>query len=57
MINTPSQYRQLAATVAAAGTLGSVNGKVIEYTTSHDIMPEPTFRMGVGYVGMIFCGP
>jgi AmmeMemoRadiSam system protein B len=45
----------MAATVAAARTLGSANGHVIEYTTSYDIMPERTFRMGVGYVGMIFC--
>ena len=47
----------MAATVAAARTLGSESGKVIEYTTSHDVMPERKFRMGVGYVGMVFGAP
>ncbi|MBI5118839.1 AmmeMemoRadiSam system protein B [Candidatus Poribacteria bacterium] len=46
----------MAATVAAARALGSTTGRVIEYTTSYDVMPEPVFRMGVGYVGMVFCG-
>lgn len=46
----------MAATVAAAKALGCAAGRTIEYTTSYDVMPEREFRMGVGYVGMIFCG-
>jgi hypothetical protein len=45
----------LAATVGAAKALGSKAGRVIAYTTSFDVAPEREFRMGVGYVGMIFC--
>ncbi len=45
----------MAATVAAAKALGSTSGQTIEYTTSYDVMPEPMFRMGVGYVGIVFC--
>ncbi|GAB4348367.1 MAG: MEMO1 family protein [Candidatus Abyssubacteria bacterium] len=47
----------LAATVAAARTMGSSEGLTIEYTTSYDVVPEREFRMAVGYVGMIFCRP
>jgi hypothetical protein len=46
----------MAATVAAARALGSIAGRVIEYTTSYDVIPEPMFRTAVGYVGMVFCG-
>jgi AmmeMemoRadiSam system protein B len=45
----------MAATVAAAGALGCAKGLTIDYTTSYDVIPERTFRMAVGYVGMIFC--
>jgi MEMO1 family protein len=44
----------LAATVAAAKALGSDAGRLIEYTTSFDVVPDPPFRMAVGYAGMIF---
>ncbi|RJP72661.1 MAG: AmmeMemoRadiSam system protein B [Candidatus Abyssobacteria bacterium SURF_17] len=46
----------LAATAAAAKAMGCSGGRVIEYTTSYDVMPEGEFRMAVGYVGMVFCG-
>jgi AmmeMemoRadiSam system protein B len=45
----------MAATVAAAEALGCAKGLTIDYTTSYDVVPERTFRMAVGYVGMIFC--
>ncbi len=44
----------MAATIAAARTMGSASGLTVEYTTSYDVMPEREFRMAVGYVGMIF---
>ncbi len=47
----------MAATVAAAKTLGCSAGLTVEYITSHDVAPEREFRMAVGYVGMVFCGP
>lgn len=47
----------MAATVAAARALGCVEGKTIEYVTSHEITRERAFRMAVGYVGMIFPAP
>lgn len=46
----------LAATVGAARTCGCRAGAILAYTTSFDVMPEREFRMGVGYVSMIFCG-
>jgi len=45
----------MAATVAAADALDCAKGLTIDYTTSYDVVPERTFRMAVGYVGMIFC--
>lgn len=45
----------MAATVAAAAALGCQSGLTIDYTTSYDVVPERTFRMAVGYVGMVFC--
>jgi AmmeMemoRadiSam system protein B len=45
----------MAATVAAAASLGCASGLTIDYTTSYDVVSERTFRMAVGYVGMIFC--
>ncbi len=47
----------LAATVAAAKALHCKSGTVVAYRTSHDVSPDREFRMGVGYVGMVFCGP
>jgi AmmeMemoRadiSam system protein B len=44
----------LAATVAAADAMGAVNGVLLEYRTSHDLSEEPEFRMGVGYVGIVY---
>jgi AmmeMemoRadiSam system protein B len=44
----------MAATVAAAAALDCASGLTIDYTTSYDVVPERTFRMAVGYVGMIF---
>lgn len=45
----------MAATVAAAKALGCGSGLTIQYTTSYDVIPDRTFRMAVGYVGMVFC--
>ena len=44
----------LAATVAAAKAMGSEKGYLLEYTTSHDVMPEGEFEMAVGYAGILF---
>ena len=44
----------LAATVAAAQTLGAERGYLLDYTTSYDVVPEPVFRMAVGYAGLLF---
>jgi len=44
----------LAATVAAAKAMGAGKGYLLEYTTSHDIMPEGEFEMAVGYAGILF---
>lgn len=44
----------LAATVAAAKALGAEKGYLLEYTTSHDVMPEGEFEMAVGYAGILF---
>jgi len=44
----------LAATVAAAKAMGADKGCLLEYTTSHDVMPEGGFRMAVGYAGIVF---
>ena len=44
----------LAATVAAASAMGAEKGRLIEYTTSYDVMPEGEFQMGVGYAGIVF---
>jgi MEMO1 family protein len=40
-----------AACIAAAGELGAVQGKKIEYSTSYDLRPDSSF---VGYVGVLF---
>jgi len=44
----------VAATVAAAKFLGVSEGRLIEYTTSFDVMPDREFQMAVGYAGIIF---
>ncbi len=44
----------LAATVAAARTLGAERGYLLDYTTSYEVAPEPVFRMAVGYAGLLF---
>ena len=44
----------LAATVAAAKTMGAEKGHLLEYTTSHDVMAEGEFDMAVGYAGIVF---
>jgi len=45
----------IAATVAAARSMGAGQGGLVEYTTSHDVMGEPpdAFRMAVGYAGIV----
>ncbi len=43
-----------AATVAAAKAMGAEKGYLLEYTTSHDVMPEGEFEMAVGYAGILF---
>jgi hypothetical protein len=48
----------VAATLAAARFLGSTGGRLVEYTTSYDVLREHYERTGptdfVGYAGMIF---
>ncbi|RJP16137.1 MAG: AmmeMemoRadiSam system protein B [Candidatus Abyssobacteria bacterium SURF_5] len=45
----------MAATAGAAKVFGCRAGQVVAYTTSYDMAPEREFRLGVGYVGMLFC--
>jgi AmmeMemoRadiSam system protein B len=44
----------LAATVAAVKAIGAEKGYLLEYTTSHDVMPEGEFDMAVGYAGILY---
>ena len=44
----------MAATVMAARTAGAQRGRLIDYTTSYDVVPEGEFRMAVGYAGLLF---
>ena len=44
----------MAATVAAVEAMGAEKGYLLEYTTSHDVMPEGEFEMAVGYAGILF---
>lgn len=44
----------LAATVSAAKALGAGRGYLVDYKTSYDVVPEPEFRMAVGYAGILF---
>ena len=43
-----------AAAAAAAAEIGSGGGILLEYTTSHDVMPRGAPSMFVGYAGIIF---
>ncbi len=44
----------IAATVAAAQTLGAEQGYLLEHTTSQDVMPDRPASDFVGYAGIIF---
>jgi AmmeMemoRadiSam system protein B len=44
----------LAAAAAYARARGRESGHVLEYTTSFRERPEPVFRMGVGYAGVVW---
>jgi MEMO1 family protein len=44
----------VAAAVAAARVKGKKKGLLLEYTTSHDVMPRGRPSMFVGYAGMVF---
>lgn len=44
----------MAAAVSAARCLGAEAGRVLEYTTSAEVLPERGADCAVGYVGMVF---
>jgi MEMO1 family protein len=44
----------IAAAIEASKALGAEKGYLLEYTTSHDVMPEREFEMAVGYAGILF---
>jgi hypothetical protein len=44
----------IAATLAFARAAGRQTSVLLEYTTSHDVVPEPEFNMAVGYAGVVF---
>lgn len=44
----------MAATVSAAKAMHAKKGVLIEHTTSHEVMREGDFEMGVGYAGIVF---
>lgn len=44
----------MAAAVSAARCFGAEAGRVLEYTTSADVLPERGADSAVGYVGMVF---
>jgi AmmeMemoRadiSam system protein B len=44
----------LAAAVAFARARGVTGGTLLEYTTSYRELPEPVFRTGVGYAGLLW---
>ncbi|KPK96170.1 hypothetical protein AMJ80_01455 [bacterium SM23_31] len=44
----------LAATAAFAKKCGVKKGRLLDYTTSYDIMPDEVFTVGVGYAGILF---
>jgi len=44
----------IAATVAAAADLGADRGVLVDYTTSHDVLPRGEPIDFVGYAGIVF---
>jgi len=44
----------MAAATSAARKLGATRGRILEYTTSADVMGETDADRAVGYVGMVF---
>ena len=44
----------ITATVAYAGRRGVAQGRLLNYITSHDRIPEGRFQMGVGYAGIVY---
>ncbi|HOX27852.1 MAG TPA: AmmeMemoRadiSam system protein B [bacterium] len=44
----------VSATIAAAAACGAKKGYLVEYTTSHDVIPRGRPSMFVGYAGMVF---
>lgn len=44
----------MAATVAAAAAMGAEKGILLEYTTSHDVMPMRRASDFVGYAGIVY---
>lgn len=44
----------LAAAIVAVRTLGATAGRLLEYTTSADVFPEPNADRAVGYAGLVF---
>jgi len=44
----------VAAAVSGVRALGATRGRVLEYTTSADVLKEPNADRAVGYVGMVF---
>ena len=45
----------LAAAVAAASEMGSKQARLLEYTTSADVMEDYSSGSAVGYAAMVFC--
>ena len=46
----------LAALKEALRVLDRQQGRLVEYATSHDVLPEPLFQRAVGYAGIVFGG-
>ena len=44
----------MAATASFARSIGLKSGKLLDYTTSYEVMPEGEFSMAVGYAGILF---
>ena len=44
----------IAGTIAAARALGAEKGYLLEYTTSHDVMPRGPATDFVGYAAIVF---
>ena len=60
LLDDAAQYRNAcgagaaAAAVTAARCAGRTRGVLLEYTTSHDVMPRGAPTLFVGYAGLIF---